>query len=113
MSAIGSFIQIQEEMSLSFRSAGFAARLASLMDAGDWDQIPLSAHVLAVTGHYIPQGRISTLRNGKSDPSLKDVEALAAALDVGACWIAFGEGKGPAKRLSAPTKVMPPARKAR
>jgi transcriptional regulator with XRE-family HTH domain len=96
-------------MPLSFRSLGFPARLRALLEAQGWEQIPFTEHVSAVTGLGMGQSRVSTLSRGKAEPSLQEVEALATALGVTAGWLAFEEGKAPAK-LFAVTKAMPPER---
>lgn len=103
-------------MAKELRSGGFQARFAATLDAllekeGEgFGQIEFAARVTQRSGLEIKQPRVSSLKNGRADPSLAEVEALAAGLGVSAGWLAYGEGEVPQLRPK-PSRETPVNRK--
>ena len=57
----------------------------------------LSLRALARAADLAPT-TISNIEEGRSLPSVETAEKLAGALGVSPCWLAYGEGEGPAER---------------
>ncbi len=93
-----------------FAWRGFHARFAATLDAlykiegPDFGQVEFARRVVERSGVPFIQSRVSTLRNSRADPSLEEVEILAAGLGVSPGWLAYGQG-GAAGKLE---KSAPP-----
>jgi transcriptional regulator with XRE-family HTH domain len=69
---------------------GFPARLTNARKAKDISMRELSRRA------DMSVNAVSLLEGGKTIPRVDNCEALALALDVAPCWLAFGVGRGPA-----------------
>lgn len=69
--------------------AGLPARLAVAREARKLTMKALGA-AAKMTGQTI-----ANIEDGRNVPGLDTVEALAVALDVSPCWLAYGVGQGP------------------
>jgi transcriptional regulator with XRE-family HTH domain len=78
-------------------SAGLPARLAQVRQERGFSRLSLGA--LSGTSHTF----VRDTENGKSVPNIAKVEALAKALKVSPCWLAYGVGDRdlPARRRPA------------
>lgn len=85
-------------MSKDFGWARFRFRFGDRLDAlyeaegPGFGQVEFAKRVAERSGKPFQQSRVSTLRNGRAEPSLEEVEMLALALDVSPGWLAFGKG---------------------
>ena len=88
-------------------SAGLPARLAQVRQERGFSRLSLGG--LSGTSHTF----VRDTENGKSVPNIAKVEALAKALKVSPCWLAYGIGPQvlpPRRRGRSPAQSPEPAR---
>ncbi len=71
------------------RSAGCGARLEKLREHRGLSKLALGERAGIAGSALFP------IETGRVSPSVATIEAVATALDVSPCWLAFGEGASP------------------
>jgi transcriptional regulator with XRE-family HTH domain len=88
-------------MAKKFSWLGFRERFGAKLDeliqerGPGFGQIQFAELVTARSGEVMTQPRVSTLLNGRADPSLEEVEMLALGLGVSPGWLAFDGREAP------------------
>lgn len=82
-----------QEAVLKFFSDTLAERLKDAVDETGLTQEDFALRVLRTTGMPMAQSRVSKLTKGKYEPSLREIEALAATLKLNPGWLAFEQGR--------------------
>ncbi len=94
----------------ALRSAGCGARLEQLREHRGLSKLALGERAGIAGSALFP------IEIGRVSPSVATIEAVAKALDVSPCWLAFGEGASPledaerATAEAAAAKYRPPRR---